>query len=289
MPALGEHRHDVGDDAERRDGEDVERGLPEDPGDAVVEPAGAAEELVAVARGRRRRAAGRPASTGRVSSQTVPPTSIDHENSGVRRRRHARRPQGQDGGDDGDRGDERAPTSTATSAATKQVDASTVGAERPAVDAVGRPGRGRRPRARSSRRRRWPGGRPRSRRPPAAAPPRWPGRAAAAATRGRGRPIECSVNICTSRLGAEDLGGVEPGRSKPTRAPTTPDASRNSSDVPTNSLPTVRGSPEPTTAASPTGGADGDGAAAASTAAARGASVTVMNAPWAGDWLCSGI
>jgi hypothetical protein len=45
----------------------------------------------------------------------------------------------------------------------------------------------------------------------------------------------------------------------------------------------------PTTAASPVGGADGDGAAAASTATSRGASVTVMNAPWSGDWLCSGI
>ncbi len=77
--------------------------------------------------------------------------------------------------------------------------------------------------------------------------------------------------------------------STPTSVPATPEASRNSSDVPTNSLPTVRGSPEPTTAASPVGGADGDGAAAASTAAARGASVTVMDAPWSGDLLCSGI
>jgi hypothetical protein len=72
-------------------------------------------------------------------------------------------------------------------------------------------------------------------------------------------------------------------------APVTPETSRNSSDAPTNSEPTVRGSPEPTTAANPVGAGAKDGAGAASGAAARGASVTVMDAPWSGDWLCSGI
>ena len=77
--------------------------------------------------------------------------------------------------------------------------------------------------------------------------------------------------------------------SKSTSAPATPDATRNSSEVPTKSLPMVRGSPDPTTAASPVGGVDGVAVAAASAAASREASVTVMNAPWSGDGLCSGI
>jgi hypothetical protein len=101
--------------------------------------------------------------------------------------------------------------------------------------------------------------------------------------------VECSVKtrraVSAPKISVLSLWNC----STPTSVPATPEASRKSSDVPTNSLPIVRGSPEPTTAASPVGGTDGAGAAAASTAAARGASVTVMDAPWSGELLCSGI
>jgi hypothetical protein len=49
VPAPGEHRHDVADDAEGGHGDDVQGRLPEDPGDAVVQVAGCAERVGAVA------------------------------------------------------------------------------------------------------------------------------------------------------------------------------------------------------------------------------------------------
>jgi hypothetical protein len=67
-------------------------------------------------------------------------------------------------------------------------------------------------------------------------------------------------------------------RSKPTSTPTTPAASRNAKDVPTKSWPIVRGSPDPTTAATPRAGACGL-VSAATGVTAREASVTVMYAP----------
>jgi hypothetical protein len=107
-----------------------------------------------------------------------------------------------------------------------------------------------------------------------------------------GPAIEWKVKTCSAQ--SPSRASLVSMRSRPAARPAAAATTRNSSDVPTYSLPIVRGSPDPTTAASPAGRADGsdgfpaDGAATAATASGE-ASVTVIDAPWAGDGFGSGI
>ena len=186
VAALGEHGHDVGDDAEGGHGDEVERRLPEQPGDAVVDATAAAEELLAVAQVE----VGDQQHGGQHRQGEQPPRAADEDRPREQRRPaqgQARRPQGQHGGDDRGGGDEQRDRH-GDEAEDVEADGVGLGAPGAAVDGV----RGEHDAARHEPHPVGGGAGPgeghgRGARPAAARSP-WRGRSAAAAPRGTGPP-----------------------------------------------------------------------------------------------------